>query len=72
LWPSDYISVNNASAAKWYLHDFGRMRRARSWPGWACPRAYDARNSSRHVAGTWFRGPRRRGAHHPGSERPWV
>jgi hypothetical protein len=30
LWPSDYINVNNASAAKWYLHDFGRMRRARS------------------------------------------
>jgi hypothetical protein len=24
LWPSDYISVNNTSAAKWYLHDFGR------------------------------------------------
>ena len=27
---------------------------------------------NRHVAGNWFRGPRRRGAHHPGSERPWV
>jgi hypothetical protein len=24
------------------------------------------------MAGRWFRGPRRRGAHHPGSERPWV
>jgi len=28
--------------------------------------------SSRHMASTWFRGPRRRGAHHPRSERPWV
>src|SRR5689334_7325542 len=24
------------------------------------------------MAGSSFRGPRRRGAHHPGSERPWV
>jgi len=44
LWPSDYISVNNASAAKWYLHDFGLMRRARSWPGQAGPRACDTGN----------------------------
>ena len=30
------------------------------------------KTGSRHTAGSWFRGPRRRGAHHPGSERPWV
>src|SRR5690349_23812094 len=26
----------------------------------------------RRTTGSSFRGPRRRGAHHPGSERPWV
>jgi len=51
-WSDDYISANNALAAKWYMNDFGRMRRAhcdeaaggrsvRS-TGWTRPQSRDA------------------------------